>query len=191
MCNALYERELHVLSQQKINNISLLQRKIGGLRHHIKRAADQLLNHTGPLHVDVHNGAWQGKQAANCMSGKADASKTQLWYSKHARLGLCAPVHLIELGIEHIELDSIDRIDLENSRLHLNKHGWFNVSGDNTEPHSNSIHGLKKRLLKPSKATLTAACCGHTWNHRGRSQPRTLTLREMLLSGSVNWQSFT
>lgn len=49
LCNALYERELASLSQQKISNISLLQRKIAGLRHHVKRAAYSLLQHQTPL----------------------------------------------------------------------------------------------------------------------------------------------
>ena len=68
LCNALYERELASLSQQKISNISLLQRKIAGLRHHVKRAAYSLLQHQTPLDVDVHNASWQAKQAAKCMA---------------------------------------------------------------------------------------------------------------------------
>jgi hypothetical protein len=190
LCNALYERELQVLAQQSINNISLLQRKIGGLRHHIKRAADQFLSHGGPLQVDLHNGTWQSKQAAKCMAKNLGRDLIQLWFVKYDRFGLCVPVHVLELGVEHIELDSVDLIEVEDSRMHLNKHGWFSFNGDNTEAQSDNVHCVQKRLLKPSKALLAAACCGHTWTHRGRSHPRTLSLRELLLSGSINWQTF-
>jgi len=190
LCNALYERELQVLAQKKLNNISLLQRKIGGLRHHIKRAAEQLLSHAGPLQVDLHNGTWQNKQMAKCMAEKFDRELTQFWFVKYARFGLCVPVHVSELGIEHIELDSIDRIEAENKRMHLNKHGWFDFNGDCPEGQSDNVHDVQKRVLKPSKTLLAAACCGHSWNHKGRSQPLTLSLRELLLSGSINWQNF-
>jgi hypothetical protein len=190
LCNALYERELQVLAQQKISNISILQRKIGGLRHHIKRAADQFLSHAGPLQVDLHNGTWQSKQTANCMAGNFDRDKTQLWYVKYARFGLCVPVHVSELGIEHIELDSLDRIEVEDKRMHLNKHGWFSFNGDNSAEQRDDVRSVQKRVLKPSKALLAAACCGHTWNHKGRSQPRTLSLREVLLSASIDWKNF-
>jgi hypothetical protein len=190
LCNALYERELHTLSEQKINNVSLLQRKIGGLKHHIKRAADQLLRSSAPLKIDVHNGSWQAKQATNCMAKKFDASKTFTWYQQYARLGLCVPVHVSELATEHIELDSIDRIEIQNERLHLNKFGWFCLNGETIENQTTDIHRVRKNLLKPGRANISAACCGHSWNHKGRSQPRTLSLRELLLSNTINWLNF-
>ena len=190
LCNALYERELNNLSEQKITNVSLLQRKIGGLKHHIKRAADQLLSNDGPLQIDVHNGSWQAKQAVNCMAKKFDTSKTLSWYKQYAHMGLCVPVHVNELAGEHIELDSIDRIELQNDRLHLNKLGWFGLNGETTESQTTDIHKVQKRLLKAGKANMSAACCGHSWNHKGRTQPRTLSLRELLLSNTINWQTF-
>jgi hypothetical protein len=190
LCNALYERELKSLSEQKINNVSLLQRKIGGLKHHIKRAAEQLLSNNTHLQIDVHNGSWQAKQAANCMAGKFDSAKTFSFFQQSARMGLCVPVHINELTIEHIELDSIDRIELENERVHLNKFGWFGFNGDTTESQSADILQTQKRLLKPGKANMSAACCGHSWNHKGRTQPRTLSLRELLLSNTINWSTF-
>jgi hypothetical protein len=190
LCNALYERELQGLAQQKFDNISLLQRKIAGLRHHIKRVAEQFLSHDTVLQVDLHNGTWQNKQMAKCMAAKVDEEKTQQWFEKYLRLGLCLPVHISELGIEHLELDSIDRLDLEEKRIHLNKHGWFLFTGGSMAPKNDNHHQAQKRLLKPSKALLAAACCGHRWDHKGRSQPRTLSLRELLLSGGINWQTF-
>ncbi|MGY0623093.1 MAG: hypothetical protein ACW7DO_12605, partial [Paraglaciecola chathamensis] len=96
---------------------------------------------------------------------------------------------------EHLELDSIDRIDIDNQLLHSNKFGWSNMAGTRTS-HETATHrptssnATKQLLLRPSRAVFSAACCGHTWNHKGRGQPRTLTLRELLLSGSINWKDF-
>lgn len=49
---------------------------------------------------------------------------------------------------------------------------------------------IKRQLLKPSKTFLTAAVCGHCWNYRGKTSPRRLSLRELLLSTSINWQHY-
>jgi hypothetical protein len=190
LCNALYERELASLSQQKLNDIDLLQRKIAGLRHHIKRAAYSLLQHQSPLQVDVHNASWQAKQAAKCMANNFVAQKTQQWFSNNIQIGCSIAVHVEQLGSEHIELDSIDRIDLSSHRLHTNKFGWFNIDGEFSEDLYTKIGVLSLRLLKPSKAILTAACCGHKWDHKGKGQQRALSLRELLLSLTINWKTF-
>ena len=87
LCNALYERELASLSQQKFSNASLLQRKIAGLRHLIKRAAYNLLQHTSPLQVDIHNASWQAKQAAKCMANNFVPEKTQAWFCNNVQIG--------------------------------------------------------------------------------------------------------
>lgn len=188
ICNALYERELFILSQTKFTNISLLQRKIGGLRHHVKRAAFHFLHHNGPLTVDVHNASWQAKQATKCMAAKHDPAKATAWFSVYSRLGLPVPLHVSTIGAEHIELDSIDRI--EKQRVHLNKYGWFTLDGEPEMVHSNDAGAVNTTLLQPNKALLSAACCGHSWDHNGRTAPRTLSLRELLLSANVNWKNF-
>lgn len=189
LCNALYERELSHLANKKFNNISLLQRQIGGLKHHIKRAAFNLLQHNAPLDIDIHNASWQAKQAAKCPAKLHETEKTQTWFNAATALGVCSAVYVNELGVEHIELDSIDRSDLEHNKIHLNKFGWFSTNGhpivESSEPMKRQI-----QLLKPNKTVISAACCGHTWNHKGRSQPRLLTLRELLLSFSINWKTF-
>jgi hypothetical protein len=190
LCNALYERELANLAQQKINNISLLQRKIAGLRHHIKRAAYNLLQSDSPLEVDLHNASWQAKQAAKCMANNADTDKTHLWFSKYPQVGRCVAIHVKTLGAEHIELDSIDRLELQDNKLHANKFGWFNTHGESLEQNRQPDDILAIKLLKPSKAIMTAASCGHSWNHKGRGQQRALSLRELLLSLSINWKTF-
>ncbi len=203
ICNALYERELMTLAQHPFTNISLLQRKLGGLRHHVKRAAYHFIHHNGPLLVDVHNASWQAKQSANCIAKKHDAGKTESWFTLYARSGLPVAIYISDLDGEHLELDSIDRIDTDNQRLHSNKCGWFNMDGTSVNAdqagyaasgspttNSSTTASCQQLLLRPSKAVFIAACCGHTWNHKGRSQPRTLTLRELLLSGSINWKNF-
>jgi hypothetical protein len=190
LCNALYERELASLSQQKISNINLLQRKIAGLRHHVKRAAYSLLQHQSPLQVDVHNASWQAKQAAKCMANNYVANKTQQWFSNDIQIGCTIAVHVKRLGCEHIELDSIDKIELSSHRVHTNKFGWFNIDGEFTEDNYRLLDVLGLRLLKPTKAILTAACCGHKWDHKGKGQQRALSLRELLLSLSINWKTF-
>ena len=190
LCNALYERELTSLSQQKISNINLLQRKIAGLRHHVKRAAYSLLQHQSPLQVDVHNASWQAKQAAKCMANNYVPQKTQHWFSSNIQIGCSIAVHVKQLGCEHIELDSIDKIELSSQRVHTNKFGWFNLDGEFAEGNLQQTHVLNLRLLKPTKAILTAACCGHKWDHKGKGQQRALSLRELLLSLSINWKTF-
>ena len=190
LCNALYERELASLSQQKITSVNLLQRKIAGLRHHVKRAAYSLLQHQSPLQVDVHNASWQAKQAAKPMANKHSADKTQLWFSKDIQVGCCIAIDVKQLGSEHTELDSVDRIDLNNNRLHANKFGWFNINGEFCEDSYRQSDISSLRLLKPSKAIFTAACCGHRWDHKGKGQQRALSLRELLLSLSINWKTY-
>ena len=190
LCNALYERELASLSQQKISNINLLQRKIAGLRHHVKRAAYCLLQHQSPLQVDMHNASWQAKQAAKCMANNYVANKTQQWFSNDIQMGCTIAVHVRRLGCEHIELDSIDKIELSSHRVHTNKFGWFNIDGEFTEDNYRLVDVLSLRLLKPTKAVLTAACCGHKWDYKGKGQQRALSLRELLLSLSINWKTF-
>jgi hypothetical protein len=190
LCNALYERELASLSRQNINNIGLLQRKIAGLRHHVKRAAYSLLQHQSPLQVDMHNASWQAKQAAKCMANNFDAQKTQQWFSGNIQIGCCIAIHVKQLGCEHIELDSIDRIELSSHRVHTNKFGWFNIDGEFAEENYKQVDMLSLRLLKPTKAILTAACCGHKWANKGKGQQRALSLRELLLSLSINWKTF-
>ena len=190
LCNALYERELASLSQKKITDITLLQRKIAGLRHHIKRAAYSLLQHQSPLKVDVHNASWQAKQAAKCMANNYVAQKTQLWFASNIQIGCSIAVHVQQLGSEHIELDSIDKIELSSHRLHTNKFGWFSSDGEFSEDDNKQNDVYNPRLLKPTKAILTAACCGHRWDHKGKGQQRALSLRELLLSLSINWKTF-
>lgn len=193
LCNALYERELILLAQQGPSQANLLRRRIAGLSHHVKRTARFLAAGAVPLELDEHNASWQAKQAAKSPARNVDDTKTQQWYSDFARVGLVVPIRVQEFDNEHIELDSIDRVQPENQTLHVNKFGWFDYSGTPIESparFSSNAH-IKLTLLKPSKAIITAACCGHSWNHKGRISPRTLSLREILLVSTLDWRKFT
>ncbi len=188
ICNALYERELANLSHNGPNQLSLLKRRLGGLPHHIRRAAYYLSNNTTPLEIDSHNGSWQAKQAGKCPGSNIDREKTTSWFSKYANYGLVVSVKVVSLNEEHIELDSVDRVQQENDTLHLNKHGWFTFDGDPLENDASEYH--TKQMLKPTKPVMQAACCGHRWNHKGRISPRSLSLREILLSTEIDWVNF-
>ncbi|GGW72750.1 hypothetical protein [Alteromonas halophila] len=187
LCNALYERELHYLATQGPSQIALLRRRLKGLSHHIRRAAYFLASNDSPISVDVHNASWQARQAAKCPGSQTDAAKTSDWFYRHATPGLVVPVRVTELDRQHIELDSVDRVDKHAQQMHINKYGWFAFSGAPVEIREMAGESW---VLKPTKTIMTAACCGHTWNHKGRSLPRALALREMLLSTTINWRHF-
>jgi hypothetical protein len=194
LCTALYEREVTTLSVSAINNLSLIKRRIGGLPHHVRSVARFMVavRHNDvvfPLDIDTHNGSWYAKQSAKCPGNKHDKQKCAQWYAQHGAYGLVVPVLMSSMEGFTIELDSIDMVDHTLHRVHLNKHGWFLNSGASAEG-SEKI-GLSRCLLKPSKAIMTSACCGHSWTHKSRTFPRALSIREMRLSTQINWKNFT
>ncbi|WP_414830021.1 hypothetical protein [Alteromonas sp. H39] len=189
LCNALYERELYQLATQGPSQIQLLRRRLSGLSHHVKRAAYFLANNDAPIEVDSHNASWQGKQAAKCPGYQVDGEKNAAWFARHAQHGLVVPVRVALLDTQHVELDSVDRVLPDERKLHVNKHGWFHFSGEPLAEAS-SAPLSQHQLLRPTKPIMTAACCGHAWNHKGKTSPRALSLREMLLSGTIDWKTF-
>ena len=193
VCNALYERELMTLAMQGPGQSSLLKRRLGGLTHHVKRAAEYLVTNPTPLDVDTHNGSWHFKQAAKCPAKIDEPEATQAWFSQKSTVGLPVCVRVKNLDHEHLELDCVDKIQPENQTIHLNRFGWFSFDGayidDTNNP--NLADFSEVQLLKPNKRTMIAACSGHCWNHKGKLSPRALTLRELLLSTLINWKTFT
>ena len=192
LCNALYERELVNLASSNITDPKLLKRKLSGLSYHIKNAAEFLINEPTPIDVDVHNGTWKSKQAAKCPATKwvsdDDAiEKTEKWFTDNHYHGAVVCVYINDYGNEHIEFDSIDMIPTPANKLHTNKYGWFALNGECLEEQSNHV---SCRLIKPNKAIFSAACSGHTWNSKGKTSPRALSLRELLLSTNINWKTF-
>ena len=87
---------------------------------------------------------------------------------------------VINDNLSRVAIDSIDQVS--DNKLHCNEHGWFDYQGK-------PLDGQVGLLLKPSKATMTAACCGHQWRFSKRSTPRILSLREMLLASNINWRN--
>ncbi len=192
LCNALYERELLSLATSNIKDPILLKRKLSGLSYHIKNAAEFLINEPTPIDVDVHNGTWKSKQAGKCPAAKLVANDDEItkashWFKQHHYHGAVICVYINNYGNEHIELDSIDMYTNPVSKLHTNKHGWFALNGGSLEKLKTHV---THRLVKPNKAILSAACSGHTWNTKGKSTPRALSLRELLLSTNINWKTF-
>ena len=191
LCNALYERELTALARDEHLKLTSLQSRIKSLPHYVKRTAFALLNAQTPLELDIQNASWSAKQtnahpSISQLSG--DNENVMTWYRNQPLVrGLVVPISLNS----HIVLDSIDRVDRENQRFRTNVYGWFYLSNhfsDNQEHGEPLKNGVN--LLKPTKKIMTAACAGHSWQNNRKSQPIMPSLRELLLSCTINWRNF-
>ncbi|MFT5636557.1 MAG: hypothetical protein ACI89T_002026 [Cognaticolwellia sp.] len=215
LCNALYERELMTLARNEYLALAGLQSRIKSLPHYVKRTAFALLNAQTPLELDIQNASWSAKQISSLPSISqlsAYDKNVIAWYKSHPLVyGLVVPIALNS----HIVLDSIDRIELEKQRFRTNVYGWFSLL-DNVTPSSASNaaksedkrgiqnrikNGIKSEaqsevnhrtanLLKPTKQIMTAACAGHCWQNSRKLQPILPSLRELLLSCTINWRNF-
>ena len=176
LCNAFYAREILRLSKEENN--TRLCRILASLPYYIERAAGHIISGNNPLQLDSQNGSWIAKQAAKIPSNDG---KTDVYFSKHAKVGLIVPIKLRLDELAIIKLDCIDEVS--DTAIHCNEHGWFSFLGQS--------HDLPQaELCKPTKAMMTSACCGHGWLQGKRSSPRRLSLREMLLAANINWQNF-
>lgn len=188
LCNALYEREVHLLANSNIQN---LQGRLKSLPHYINRTANRMVNVNeaglSPLSLDVQNATWSAKQASKLSVLVQNEQDVFSWYIKlisqnhKASLGLVVPI----LKTEHIVLDSIDRIDIEKSRIRTNVSGWFSLAENNPD---STVH-----LLKPTKKVMLAACAGHQWQDQintTKLRPIMPSLRELLISCAIDWQNF-
>lgn len=185
LCNALYERELLRLSQLSTEQLLRLPNRLASLPFYIRRAASNILQQNTALQLDSQNASWYHKQAANCPARKQQADPIDAFYTKYAKPGLIVPVYITQLTHEQIVLDSVDEVDIGGQRLHCNEHGWFSFSGTPLAQENSD-----KFVLKPAKAIMTAACCGHQWLNGDKKPPRLLSLRELLLASRLNWQNF-
>lgn len=190
LCNALFEACLTDIANQNTLDLPKLTRRLAGLSHHIKSAAFKLLTIENHLDVDIHNGSWQHKQSRKMPVIDFQDEAMVAWYHKYSCFGLPVPVLVQEFDQFAIELDSIDKMDLSADRIHLNKHGWVELKESSANQSPLAKGDTRAILQKPSKTTMTAACCGHRWNHRGVTHPRRLSLRELLLSTSISWKNF-
>lgn len=194
LCNALYDKSVLELAELPNLDAKTLQKRLISLTYHINLAAEKLLNCNSPLELDVYNGSWQNPQSNHCNVDKTTPVDTTKWLEKHLAIGLNLPVYVAKKRTEYIELDAVDKIDVENQKVRLNKHGWFHFDGTPASvqnPKCDDEKYRQRRLLKPNKALLTAASCGHCWNYKGgKTTPRRLSLRELLLSADINWKTY-
>ena len=180
LCNALYERELKILSELAITSTKAIQGRLKSLPHYIKRTASLMMQVQTPLAIDIQNASWSAKQGAHLPLTGQDISEVNKWYlSINITHGLVVPIHCHT----HIELDSVDRIDVEHHRFRTNAHGWFEL-GEKSDNHEGF------QLLKPNKKVMTAACSGHRWINGHKTNPLIPSLRELLLSCTINWRNF-
>ena len=211
LCNALYERELMTLARNEYPALSSLQSRIKSLPHYVKRTAFALLNAQTPLELDIQNASWSAKQVSSHPSiGQLISYDENViaWYrSQQLVHGLVVPIALNS----HIVLDSVDRIDREKQRFRTNVYGWFDLSNNESnnesknataaDSSSSTAHKVNNELktdnnnnvislLKPTKKIMTAACAGHCWQNSRKSQPILPSLRELLLSCTINWRNF-
>jgi len=217
LCNALYERELIILTRNECLALASLQGRIKSLPHYVKRTAFALLKAQTPLELDIQNASWSAKQVATSpeISQLSAYDETVIaWYKSQELVhGLVVPIALNG----HIVLDCIDRIDLENQRFRTNVYGWFYLTDNETVSGASNreknegdrvsaaiiaaeskaeskaekeVTRRKVNLLKPTKKVMSAACAGHRWKDGQKLQPMMPSLRELLLSCTINWRNF-
>ncbi len=196
ICNALYERELRLLANAEISSAKAVQGRLKSLPHYINRTANlmtQVHEHGhSPLTLDVQNATWSAKQSSQLPLTGEDEAAIFSWYAdllnkmNKPLLGLVVPV-LVE---DHIILDCIDRVDVDENRLITNVSGWFSLTPV-TEQTTDNVN--TRQLLKPNKKVMLSACAGHRWQNcqsKTKLRPIIPSLRELLLSCAINWQNF-
>ncbi len=196
LCNGLYQREISLIAKGHFTSAQAVQARLESLSYYITRTAHAMIRvielGQSPLLLDTQNASWSAKQSKNmpwsykdtAQENEQEYSKTISWYSqKDIYVGLVVPV----LFIDHIIIDCVDRIDLDKQRIRTNVGGWFVLSDDKA---MNKAQKLTKRLLKPSKKIMTSACTGHRWHGNSKQIPIIPSLRELLLSCSINWKNF-
>lgn len=182
LCSALYEREIKQLAKAPICSSQQMQGRLKSLPHYVKQTAASMLAAESPLSLDLQNASWSEKQARQVPIKDQRIEDIRKWYqAKPIALGLVVPVLVKSKDNSRIMIDCIDRIDAEHHRLRSNFCGWFNLD----QEVMNKDNAFT--LLKPSKKVLAAACSGHQWQGNNRTQPITLSLRELLLSCQINW----
>lgn len=208
LCNGLYQREIAIIAKGHFVSAQAVQIRLASLSYYITRAAHAMMDviaqgHT-PLLLDTQNASWSAKQSkqmplaeqqisrrhlqdnlqGNGQENGLEYTKTIRWYlQKDIAPGLAVPVLLAD----RIIIDCIDRIELDKRRIRTNVAGWFSLT---TDEFITEGQGATKRLLKPNKKIMISACTGHCWQGNNKQLPIIPTLRELLLSCSINWKNF-
>ncbi|WP_448568627.1 hypothetical protein [Thalassotalea ganghwensis] len=180
LCCALYERELKLLADLKIDSAKSLQGRMKSLSYYVKRTANFMCQAQTPLTLDVQNATWSAKQASQLPLVGQEREAVNQWYRQIDLMpGLVVPI----ATSSHIVLDCVDRVDHEKQRFRTNSHGWYELS-------ERAEDDIAYRLLKPNKRVMTAACAGHAWLNNHKINPVIPSLRELLLSCTINWRNF-
>lgn len=208
LCAGLYQREVTRLAKAENINCQVLQSRLKSLPHYIAMTAHAMMQidrlQLAPLNLDIQNASWSAKQTSTPpLSGQGDSLISDWYLTNQLQVGLVVPILLQSTII----LDCIDRIDLDKSRVRTNVAGWFTFASPEQHNQSNSnnttlnsdasnkaINNLllkpSKKLLKPNKKVMMAACAGHTWQSGTKKTPIMPSLRELLLSCHINWKNF-
>lgn len=204
LCNGLYQRETAAIAKGSFVSAQAVQLRIASLPYYINRTAHAMMEVVAqgysPLLLDTQNASWSAKQSKkspwtdqfaerhvsgdNEQGNDAEYAKTVRWYLQaDIAPGLVVPVLLAD----HIIIDCIDRVDVQQNRIRTNVAGWFSLTRD---AYLNDGQMGCKRLLKPNKKIMISACAGHCWQGNSKQLPIIPTLRELLLSCSINWKNF-
>ncbi len=198
LCNGLYQREIAILAKGDFSSAGAVQARLKSLSYYITRTAHAMtqVSNQGqsPLVLDSQNASWSAKQSKLMpLSGQVTLQETEKandWYlQKDVYIGLVVPVLLDD----HIIIDCVDRIDVQGKRIRTNIGGWFSLTAKSSEEvllASNPNLPPEKRLLKPNRKIMSAACAGHCWQGSAKQRPIIPSLRELLLSCSINWKNF-
>jgi len=194
LCNGLYQREISIIAKGNFASAQAVQRRLESLSYYINRTAHAMTQvmaqGNSPLLLDSQNASWSAKQSKKMPMSGQEADQDNLnafaWYLQE---GICVGLVVPVLLVDHIIIDCIDRIDLDNQRLHTNVGGWFSLTSDIDDAITPS-HCVSKRLLKPNKKIMVSACAGHCWQGNTRQIPVIPSLRELLLSCAINWKNF-
>ncbi|CCQ09562.1 hypothetical protein PALB_4030 [Pseudoalteromonas luteoviolacea B = ATCC 29581] len=173
LANVFYAREIKHLSD--LTDLARMQRLLKSLPVYVERAARHIIQGDIPIPLDTQNACWLSPVRKQPL---IESQKNTEFFARYGTLGLVVPILYKDAVYCQLFMDSLDQVR-ENS-VHCNQYGWFNFDGQHCENEHLS-------LLKPTKAIMTAACCGHQWKLGKPFAPRLLTLRDMLLASSINW----
>jgi len=193
LCNGLYQREVSIIAKGNFASAHAVQARLESLSYYITLTAHAMIRvielGQSPLLLDTHNASWSAKQSKNTPWFRKETAQQELvntinWYlQEDIYVGLVVPVLLVD----HIIVDCIDRIDIDKQRIRTNVGGWFSLT---TDEYLNNEQRINKRLLQPNKKIMISACTGHRWQGNSKQIPIIPTLRELLLSCSINWKNF-
>ena len=192
LCNGLYQREINLIAKGDYASVQAVQARLQSLPYYITRTAhamtDVISQGLSPLQLDSQNASWSAKQSTKLpLSGQETEQERDNVFAWYLQEGICVGLAVPVLLFDHIIIDCIDRIDVDRQRLRTNVGGWFSLVATNSVTQGRDVN---KQLLKPSKKIMTSACAGHCWQRNIKQLPIIPSLRELLLSCSINWKNF-